>query len=122
MDSKIIISGILILLLLVSGMWLSLLGRPLNTIVFSLHKIVAIAAVVLVILAVLNLTKGIDLRVPETWGIILSGLFLLLALVSGGLLSFESLVNNFTRMIHKLTPYLFVASIILTVVLLIRSE
>jgi len=122
MDTKLIISGILLFLLLISGMWLSLLGRPLNTIIFSLHKIIAVAAVVLLILAVIGMKKGMELSTLQLWAVILSGVFLLLALVSGALLSFDSLENNFTRLVHKLTPSIFLVCITLTVLLLYRTD
>ncbi|MBN1132839.1 MAG: hypothetical protein JXR52_11455 [Bacteroidales bacterium] len=121
MDSKLIISGILVFLLLVSGMWLSLLGRPLNTIIFTFHKLLAVAAIVVLVLAVLKMMKGVDLHTVEVWFVVLSGIFLLLSFGSGALLSFESLVNNFTRMVHKLMPYLAVISMAVTILLLSRK-
>jgi hypothetical protein len=122
MDTKLIISAILVFCVLLTGMWLSLLGRPLNTIVFSFHKIFAIAAVVLIVLSVLDLQRGIQLQSAEVWAIILSGVFMLLVLASGALLSFEGLVSNVTKFMHKLTPYLAVASIIITVIVLLKHK
>ena len=122
MDTKLIISAILVLCVLLTGMWLSLLGRPLNTIVFSFHKIFAITAVVLLVLSMLSLQRGIDLKTAELWFIILSGIFMFLAVASGALLSFEGLVSHFTKFVHKLTPYLAVASIIITVIVLLKHK
>ena len=121
MDPKLIISGILFLFLILSGMWLNLMGRPLNTIVFSLHKIIAISTIVLLVLSILNLQKGKVLQQFEIWAIVLSGLFILMAFVSGGLLSFETRVNNFTLMVHKLAPYVALVSLVIAVLFLNRT-
>jgi len=121
MDSKLIISGILFFFLLVSGMWLSLLGRPLNMILFNVHKIIAIAVIVVLAFFILKLIKNMNLQPLELWFLVLSGIFLILAFASGAILSFEGLVNNFTRMVHKLMPYLAVVSMTITVLLLLRK-
>src|SRR5271157_2139763 len=44
--SKFITPGILFLLTLAFGLWLSHSGKPLNTVFFTAHKLIALAAVI----------------------------------------------------------------------------
>jgi hypothetical protein len=44
--SRFIIPGSVFLLTLVSGVWLSCSGKPLNTGIFTVHKLIALGAVV----------------------------------------------------------------------------
>ena len=81
--------GLLLLITLISGIWLSKTGRPLNTMTFSIHKLTALIAVILTGLVVYSLFKNIEItRIVITMAIV-TGLFFLTALISGGFLVFE---------------------------------
>jgi NADPH:quinone reductase-like Zn-dependent oxidoreductase len=56
--SKFIIPGILFLLTLAAGVWLSQSGRPLNTLIFTVHKLIALAAVMTTTVQLYGLLKG----------------------------------------------------------------
>ncbi|HUS87441.1 MAG TPA: hypothetical protein VMW76_09385 [Bacteroidales bacterium] len=116
-----IITIILFAFIILSGIWLTKSGRPLNTVLFSIHKILAIIAIILTVITIYHLQKGIDLRNPELILILATGVFFLLELVSGALLSFDSLVNETVLTIHKITPSLIVISTVLTIYFLIQA-
>lgn len=56
--SKFILPGILFLSTLAFGLWLSRLGKPYNGLVFNIHKLAALAAVVFAAIQAWNLLKG----------------------------------------------------------------
>ena len=46
MEKKFVIAGIFLVLIIVSGLWLSRTGRPLNVLILTVHKLIAVAGVV----------------------------------------------------------------------------
>lgn len=60
--SKYIVPGILFLFTFTFGFWLSRLGKPYNGLVFNLHKLVALAAVVFIVIQTYNQIKGVGIQ------------------------------------------------------------
>jgi len=117
METELIISALLLLFCILSGIWLSLIGRPLNRLVFSIHKVTAVAAVVIAVITVVNLPEDILIFRPVRTMLLFTGISLLAAFVSGSLLSFDRFVNNILKTVHKLSPYLIVSFSIVTLYL-----
>ena len=57
--SKFLIPGVLFLLTLAFGVWLSLAGKPYNAILFNIHKLIALGAVVVTFIQIYQGSKGI---------------------------------------------------------------
>ena len=55
-------SGILFLLVIGTGFLLSNLGKPYNTFIFSLHKIISVIAVIITAIAIRNLHKNAEIK------------------------------------------------------------
>ena len=85
--SKIVICAALFVITLVSGFVLSNLGKPLNTFVFTIHKLVAIGTVILLAVSIYQVVKTVDLQALylAVWAV--AGLSFLALIVSGALLS-----------------------------------
>ena len=119
---KIIVTGIFFIVMIVSGIWLSKLGRPLNNGVFTIHKLISLLTIVFSVITVYQLQKNIELRNIDVVFIIITGIAFLVSFVSGALLSFDNLVNKFILTFHKTSPVLLVISIAILIYLLtIRS-
>jgi hypothetical protein len=58
--SGFIIPGIVFLLTLVSGLWLSRSGKPLNAAIFTVHKLIALGAVIVAGIQIFNALKVVD--------------------------------------------------------------
>ena len=54
--------GIVLLLTLASGIWLSNSGKPLNTAIFTLHKLIALGVVILTAIQFFNLLKNSEVQ------------------------------------------------------------
>jgi hypothetical protein len=121
-EVRIIINVILVLVTIISGIWLSRLGRPLNTPLFTVHKIIALLTIILTVIIVYQLQKNIELSNIELILIIASAIFFLLAFVSGALLSFDKLAVGILQMIHKVTPLLLVISTGLAIYLMAKGR
>jgi hypothetical protein len=60
--SKFILTGILLLITLAFGCWMSRLGKPYNGILFNIHKLAALGAVVFAGIQTYNLLKGANVQ------------------------------------------------------------
>ena len=52
--------GIAFLMTLISGLWLSRAGKPLNVAIFNIHKLIALAAVVLAVIQTRSVLKTVE--------------------------------------------------------------
>jgi hypothetical protein len=119
---RIIVIGFLFLFTIISGLWLSNSGRPLNTIIFTIHKLIALAAVTFTAIVIHNLLNMIGTDNVTLILIMVTGLFVLTLFISGAFLSFEKPVNNILLTIHKVTPILTVISIAVIMYLLLNRQ
>ena len=115
--SRVVYFVIAIVLTLISGTLLSFLGRPLNSLVFTIHKLSAVAAIILIGLSARNLIKIGDVHMLYLFVTALAGLLLLALVISGALLSFERPVPQLPLRIHQLLPVLALAASILSIYL-----
>lgn len=120
--SKIIGSGLLILFTIVTGIWLSNSGKPLNALIFNIHKLVALASVILIVLVIRNLLKNVEINNVILTLIIVTGLFILLLFISGALLSFGKPVNNIILTMHSVVPIPTVITTAMIIYLLVSRK
>ncbi len=121
-EIRIIGTGILILFTIISGIWLSRLGRPLNVAIFAIHKIIALLTIILTVITIYYLQKNVKLKNIELILMVVTGLIFLFAFVSGAILSFEKPVNLIILTIHKVTSFLIVISTTLTIYILVTGR
>jgi hypothetical protein len=120
--TKLIAAGVLSIFTLLSGVWLSHSGKPYNTAIFTIHKLIAVATVVVIGMSIVNLYKLLDIRAFVVFlGIAISALFFLSLAVSGGLLSLNILPQVALR-IHQVVPLLAVAASAMTLYLLVSRQ
>lgn len=102
--NRFITSGILFLLTLAFGFWLSHAGKPNNGLLFNVHKLIALGAVVLVII---QLTKTPNLLIPVSLvavGLGLAAFSVIALFVSGALMSAGKLDYALMLTIHRVAP------------------
>jgi len=117
--SKIIGTGLLFLFTIVTGIWLSNSGKPLNALIFNIHKLIALGSVIFTVILIRNLLKDIEIKTVILTLIIVTGLFVLTLFISGALLSLGKPVNNIILTIHGVTPILTVVTTAMTIYLIL---
>jgi hypothetical protein len=105
-SSKITYFGLGIVATLISGIILSKAGRPLNSAIFSVHKLIALGTVILFAVGVRNLYRAAAVPAVQLIIAAISGLVFLALIVSGSLLSFDKLAMQPVLMIHEIAPWL----------------
>jgi len=115
---RISLVGFLLGASILSGILLTSRGRPLNTAIFTFHKLLALGAIVYAIVVFVKLLRGIEAGPVAVCAVILSVLFLVILFISGALLSFDKMVNGLLLTLHKVTPILSVVFVGLSLFLL----
>lgn len=118
-STLIILAAVLFLLVFVSGIVLSLLGRPLNSGIFTVHKLVSIAAAGVIIYGIIQANKVTPLGTAEIAAIVVTALCFLGTVVVGVVLSFERPAPAIVKALHIILPVLTLISSGVTVYLLV---
>ena len=101
--------GLLFLLMILSGIWLTKTGKPYNPVLFNVHKILSLAAVVLAGIQAYALFRQVDTGSLEATLLILAAALFLVLIVSGGLLNEDFRIHDLLRIVHRITPVLAIA-------------
>ena len=103
MATKLVTNSILFILIVISGIWLSKLGKPYKPVAFNIHKFVALVFIVYTIILSKGLVKTVEMSSMNWLFLILSGFLALLILFSGGIISNkEEIIKPFV-IIHKVS-------------------
>jgi hypothetical protein len=102
--------GLLYLLPIGTGIWLSNSGRPLSTLFTTVDKLVALATVVLTSTLFWRLLKHIQVGALPAGLMIASAIFVIALFATGALLSTGKPANNLLLMIHRIAPVLLALS------------
>ena len=99
--SRFVIPGIAFILTLAFGFWLSRSGRPYNGLLFNIHKLLALAAVIVTGVQLVGILKGADLPALSIALLALAALCAVGLFVSGALMSAGKLDHALLHTIHR---------------------
>ncbi len=118
---KIIAMGALFLVVFLSGLWLNRLGRPINTLVLTAHKLIALGVLILIGVTIYQVNQIAPLSTAAIIATVMTGALFIVTIIVGGLLSLEQPVMA-VSIVHKIGPFLTVASTIVTMYLLTKPH
>jgi len=110
MVSTFIIVGIVLLVTLASGIWLSRLGRPYSTFILTIHKLIGLGVGVFLLVTVIQTGRAAGLSAYAIGATVAAGVSFLAAGASGGILSAAKTAPAGVTLIHKVAPALAVLS------------
>jgi len=116
--AKFVIPGVLFILTLVFGFWLSRSGKPYNGLLFNIHKLIALAAVIVAAIRTFNALKIVEAQPILIVLLIVIGLCAVALFVTGALMSAKKATGRAALTIHKIAPLLAVIAAIGTLFLL----
>ena len=99
--AKFVIPGVLFILTLVFGFWLSRSGKPYNGLIFNVHKLIALAAVIVTAIRAFNALKVGDAQPQVIVLLIVIGLCAVALFVTGALMSANKATVRATLTIHR---------------------
>ncbi len=112
-------AGLFFLFIFLSGFWLRPFGKPYNTIIVTIHKLIGLAAGVFLVTTVYRVHQLSPLSPVEILAILVSVLLFAGNVATGSLLSTNKPMPAAISLTHKLTPYLIVLSTGVTLYLLL---
>jgi hypothetical protein len=105
------VPGGLFILTLVFGFWLSHLGKPYNGILFNIHKLIALGAVVVTAIQMVKLLRGMEIQALVIVLLVVAALCVIALFVSGALMSAGKLEYNLMLAIHRVASFVLVAGL-----------
>jgi hypothetical protein len=117
--SKFLTPGIVFLLTLGFGLWLSLAGKPYNGLLFNLHKLIALGAVILAGMQLYQLMKNLPPQGLLITLIVLAVLGVLALFASGAFMSIGNLNYQLMLTIHRIALPLEIISMAVIIILLV---
>jgi hypothetical protein len=111
--------GITFLLTLVFGLWLGLTGKPYNGILFNVHKLIALGAVIVTAIQVNKALKSVEIQPLLLALIAMAALGVVALFATGALMSLGKLPYPILRALHIIAPLLVVGTLAGTIYLLI---
>ena len=89
-----------------SGIWLTRSGKPYSGVLVNIHKLISLAGVVLLALVIRQASRAGRLSPTEVAVIAVTGLLLLGAIVTGGLVSTDNPMPQAVLIAHRVAPFL----------------
>jgi hypothetical protein len=107
-----IVATLLAISTLLSGVWLSHSGKPLNIWIVTLHKMIAVITVIAIGMIVRDQYKALDLRnFLQPAAVSLAGLLFLALIATGALLTREEMeLPGLVLKVHQVAPLLALAA------------
>ncbi len=88
------------------GFWLQRKGKPYNGLLFNVHKLIGLAALVFLGYTFFQVNKTAPLQ-PVEWSVCLvTGLLFIATIITGGLMNIEKSMPAVVKGIHRVFPYL----------------
>jgi hypothetical protein len=101
-----------------SGYWLNRAGKPYNAIILTIHKLISLAAVVFLVIIMVQSNRAEALSAIEIVAGVVTGLFFVSLIATGGLLSSDKQMPTIVLRLHQVAPYLTVLAAAVTLYLL----
>jgi hypothetical protein len=121
LPSRILWIGALFIFVFLSGFWLYRSSRPINTVVLTIHKLIALGVLIIIGVTIYQVNQAAALNTTAWIVVIITGLLFVTTIITGGLLSLEQPVTAVAP-VHKIGPFLTVAGVVLTMYLLANPQ
>ena len=115
-------TGLLLVLIFLSGLWVSGSGKPYSTLPFTAHKLVGLAAGVLLTVIVVQTHKAAPLSLFEIAAIVVTVLLFAGTVAAGALLSINEQAPAIVLRLHQVLPVLTLLSTAGTLYLLLSGK
>jgi len=116
--SKILLPGIVFILTLAFGFWVSHVGKPYNGLLFNVHKLSALGAVVATVIQLVKLLKSADALALVGVLLVVAALCVIALFASGALMSMDKLDYALILTIHRVAPVVLVIAMVIVILML----
>ena len=120
-QARLMVTGALLAVVLLSGLWVSRAGRPYKTFPFTIHKLAGLAAGILLAVIVYKTHQAAPLGPVEIAAIAVTVLLFIGTVAAGGLLSVNEQAPTIVLRLHQVLPTLSLLSTAATLYALLRG-
>jgi hypothetical protein len=113
--------GIAFLLTLTFGVWLSNSGKPYNGILFNVHKLIALGAVIVTVVQLAQTFKTANALAAIIALLVMAAICVIALFASGALMSAGKLDYTLMLTIHRIAPVVVIITMALVVYLFGRK-
>jgi hypothetical protein len=113
-------AGVSYLFIFLAGFWLSRSGAPYNVLTLTIHKLISLAAIILLGITAYQTNQAARLGAIELLVVVVAGLLFIGTIATGGMLSTEKTMPDIVHRLHRITPYLTVLFTAVSLYLLAR--
>lgn len=110
------------LFIFVTGFWLTRSGKPYSGVLLNVHKLIALAAVVLFVIVLYRTNRATPLSAIEWVAGVAAVLSFVGLFVTGALVSIDKPMPAIVARLHHILPYLAVLATVVTLYLLGRNS
>lgn len=110
MSSKFLFTGLFFVFILLSGFWLNRTGKPINTAILTIHKLISLGAGIFLGITIYRIHQVTPLSPFEMAVVAVTLLFFVAMIATGGMLSTAKPMPGVVHKIHQLMPYLVIIS------------
>jgi hypothetical protein len=108
--SNMIIIALFFLCIFLSGYWLKGSKKPYNGLKLNLHKFLSLGAVAYLIVLLMAVNRAAGLQANEIFFLLINAVLFLVLIISGGVLSAIKESPPLVLVLHRLLPFLAIAS------------
>lgn len=115
-------AGGFFVLIFLSGLWLSHSGKPYSMVLFNLHKLIGLGALIFLAFTAIQVNKAAALSPVELAACLVTAVIFASTIVSGGLVSLGKPLPAAIAAVHRLLPYFTVIATAATFYLLLNQK
>ena len=119
MQLRVLGAGIFFVFVLLSGLVLNRSGSPYNTAVLTIHKLIALAVLIFVMVSAYRKHQAAPLEALELAVVAITILLFVATIATGGILSTNKAMPAIVSRLHQITPFLTVAGTAVALYLLL---
>ena len=118
----ILVTGFFTLSIFLTGFWVRSNGKPYSTTIMTIHKLISLAAAVVLGITITQLNQAVGLSSAELTVVVVTSVLFVVSVLSGGIWSIEKEIPKVVLRLHQVTPFLTVLSAAVSLYFLVILE
>ena len=118
MIKLLLLPGFLFLIVVAFGLWVSKVGKPYNSLLFNIHKLIALGTVILTGIRIVKLDPLIAFPLSAILLIMLSVLGVVGMFTTGAIMSIKDEIPRGASLVHRIIPWVILLSVLAAVYLI----
>lgn len=101
----ILLAGLCFILIFLTGFWVRSDGKPYNTLILTIHKLISLAAGIVLGISLYRLNQAAGLNSAASTAVVVTGVLFVLTVLSGGIWSIEKELPAVVLRLHQVSPF-----------------